>query len=49
MPRVACWGSQLEAAIPDVAFRQGVSVAEVAKYELLFNSAAAVQRWQALA
>jgi len=49
MPRLNCWAESLEAAIPGVARRHGLSLGEVAKYELLFDLAPAVQRWRALA
>lgn len=49
MPRVSGWGECLEATAPGAALAHGMSLAEVAKFELLFDLAAAAQRWQALA
>lgn len=48
LARVTRWGESLEAAAPGAARRHGLSLAEVAKYELLFALAAAAQRWQVL-
>jgi hypothetical protein len=49
LPRIVRWTEALEQAVPAAARRHDVSLSELARYELLFGLAPALQRWHALA